>query len=52
MSWHLLGSGVVTVLSVISVATAMGATSAGAAAAGPAAAYQVGPITDVSACGG
>jgi hypothetical protein len=51
MSWHLRSSRVFTVLSVITVVTAMGTTSAGAASA-PAATYQRGPITDVSTCGG
>jgi len=51
-------SRVVTALSVITLVTAIGTSSAGAAgataAAGPTATatYQVGPITDVSTCGG
>jgi hypothetical protein len=56
MSEFRQNSRVVTVLSVITLVTAIGTTSAGAAgataAAGPTATYQVGPITDVSACGG
>jgi hypothetical protein len=51
MPWHLRSSRVITVLSVITVATAMSTASAGAATA-PAAAFQTGPITDVSTCGG
>ena len=51
MPWHLRSSRVITVLSVITVVTAMSTASAGAAAA-PAAAFQTGPITDVSTCGG
>jgi hypothetical protein len=56
MSRHLRSFGVVTALGVIIFGAAVGAPAAGAAAAapaaGPPAAYQVGPITDVSACAG
>ncbi|HEX6526079.1 MAG TPA: hypothetical protein VF070_39615, partial [Streptosporangiaceae bacterium] len=53
MSWHLRCVRVVTVLGVVMLAAAVGAPAAGAAAAGgPAAGYRVGPISDVSACGG
>jgi hypothetical protein len=55
---HLRDLRVITALGAITVATAAGTATAGAAGAatatgtGPAAAYQVGPITDVSTCGG
>jgi hypothetical protein len=55
MSWHLGTFRVVTALGGIMLAAAVGAPAAGAAgvaAAGTAAGYQVGPISDVSACGG
>jgi hypothetical protein len=58
MSRRLRSFRVVTALSVITVAAAVGATAGGAPAAGasavggPAATYQVGPITDVSTCAG
>src|SRR5260221_13344336 len=55
MSRHLQSFGVVTALSAITLATAMGTattSAAGAATAGSAATYRVGPITDVSTCGG
>src|SRR5260221_2094498 len=55
MSRHLQSFWVVTALSAITLATAMGTattSAAGAATAGSAATYQVGPITDVSTCGG
>src|SRR6266481_4653382 len=56
MSWQFRSFRVVTVLSAITLATGMGAATASAAgdapAVVPAGAYQVGPITDVSTCGG
>jgi hypothetical protein len=56
MSWHLRSFGVVAVLGVIMQGASVGAPAAGAsgvgAAFGPSAGYQVGPITDISACGG
>jgi hypothetical protein len=56
MSWHPRSFLVVTALSAITLATAMGTATAsaagGAPTAVPAGAYQVGPITDVSTCGG
>ena len=55
MSWHLGTFRVVTALGVIMLAAAVGAPAAGAASAvpaGTAAGYQVGPISDISACGG
>jgi hypothetical protein len=56
MSWQLRSFRVVTALSAITLATAMGAATASAAGGAPAAApdgaYQVGPITDISTCGG
>ena len=56
MSRHLQSFGVVTALGVIIFGAAVGAPAAGAAtaapAAGPPAAYQAGPITDVSTCAG
>jgi hypothetical protein len=56
MSWHPGSSRVVTVLGVITLVAAVGVPAAGAAgvatAGGPAAGYHVGPISDVSACGG
>jgi BNR/Asp-box repeat len=53
MSQHLYSFRVVTALSAIALATAMGTAAAGAAtASGSPATYQVGPITDVSTCSG
>ena len=56
MSWHLGCVRVVTVLGAVMLAAAVGVPAAGAAgvaaAGGPAAGYRVGPISDVSACGG
>jgi hypothetical protein len=56
MSRRTRGFRVITALSAIILATAVGTTAAGVAAAatvpGPVAAYQVGPITDVSTCSG
>jgi hypothetical protein len=56
MSWYLRSFRIVAVLGVIMLAAALGAPVAGAAStalvAGPSTAYQVGPITDVSTCGG
>ncbi len=56
MSRHLHKLRVITALSAFTLAAVMGTVTADAAgaatAAGPAAAYQVGPITDVSPCGG
>src|SRR5260221_10855009 len=55
MSRHLQSFWVVTALSAITLATAMGTattSAAGDATAGSAATYRVGPITDVSTCGG
>jgi hypothetical protein len=56
MSWRMRGFRVVTVLCVIMLAAATSATAAGAsgaaAVAGQAATYQVGPIDEVSTCGG
>jgi hypothetical protein len=53
MTWHLRSLRSVTALSAIILATAMGTVTAGAATTGgPTVAYQVGPVTDVSTCGG
>jgi hypothetical protein len=56
MSRHLRSFGVVTALGVVMLAASVRAPAAGAAGAaavaGPSAAYQVGPITDVSTCAG
>ena len=56
MSGRTRGFRVITALSAIVLATAGGTTAAGVAGAatvaGPVAAYQVGPITDVSTCSG
>jgi hypothetical protein len=56
MPWLRRSFRVVIVAGAISLATAIGTASAGAAdataAAGPTATYQVGPIIDVSTCGG
>ena len=56
MPWLRRSFRVVIVAGAISLVTAIGTESAGAAdataAAGPTAKYQVGPITDVSTCGG
>ncbi len=48
MSWYARNFGVVATLSAIILVTAAGA----AAAAGPAASYRIGPVTNVSSCGG
>ena len=56
MSARLRSLRVITALSAITLATAMGTSTACAAgtatAAGSSATYQVGPVTDVSTCGG
>ena len=56
MTWQFGSSRISAALGAITLATAIGVATAGAAgaatAAGPAASYQVGPITDVSGCGG
>lgn len=56
MPRHLRRLRVITVLTAVALATAMGTTCAraagGAPLAEPAASYQVGPITDVSTCSG
>ena len=52
MSWYVGSLRAVITLSAITLVTAAVTAAGAAAAAGPAASYRVGPITDVSNCGG
>ena len=52
MPWHVRGFHVITAVSAITLAMGAAAAAGVMAGATPAAGYQVGPITDVSSCGG